>query len=168
MAEIALPRYAGFWVRFWAMAIDTALLLAVVLPLLVWVYGLDYFLESSARMPRPVEFLISYIMPIVAMIIFWRYRAATPGKMLLGLRIVDARSGGKMSLGQCCLRCVAYLASTLPACLGFLWIAWDARKQAWHDKLAGTVVVRGGNAAVRRTNRFLASTNLRLASVSEK
>jgi uncharacterized RDD family membrane protein YckC len=39
-------------------------------------------------------------------------------------------------------RFFAYFVSIFPACLGFLWIAFDRRKQGWHDKIAGTVVVR--------------------------
>ncbi len=39
-------------------------------------------------------------------------------------------------------RYLGYFASTIPLCLGFLWIAFDKRKQGWHDKLAGTVVIR--------------------------
>jgi uncharacterized RDD family membrane protein YckC len=142
--ETFTPRVAGFWVRFWATAIDVVLLTAVIVPVLLWVYGLEHYLDTKPQAPRPVEILVEYVLPLVALIVFWRFRAATPGKMLLGLRIVDAESGGKMSLGQCFLRCIAYLASTLPLCLGFLWIAWDKKKQAWHDKLAGTLVVRGG------------------------
>ncbi|RYY81863.1 MAG: RDD family protein, partial [Comamonadaceae bacterium] len=37
---------------------------------------------------------------------------------------------------------LAYFVSAIPLCIGFLWVAWDPRKQGWHDKLAGTVVVR--------------------------
>jgi len=39
-------------------------------------------------------------------------------------------------------RYFAYFISTIPLCLGFLWITFDRKKQGWHDKLAGTVVVR--------------------------
>jgi hypothetical protein len=65
----------------------------------------------------------------------------TPGKMLLGLRVIQA-SGAPMTPGLAFLRWVGYLISTLPFFLGFLWIALDRRKQGWHDKLALTVVVR--------------------------
>lgn len=149
-------RYAGFWVRFCATVIDVALILAVTLPLLTAVYGLDYFQTGALRsspaggatfepgplVRGPMDFLISYVLPAVAVIVFWRYKSATPGKMIFSARIVDARTGAKLSLGQCVGRYFAYLVSTVPLCLGFLWIAFDKRKQGWHDKLAGTVVVR--------------------------
>lgn len=135
-------RYAGFWIRCAAAAIDTVLLLVILLPLLVWIYGLEYF-ESQSVLRGPMDFLISYVFPTIAVILFWRYRAATPGKMLLRLHIVDARTGGKPNTPQCVLRYFAYLVSSIPFGLGFLWIAFDRRKQAWHDKLAKTIVVRG-------------------------
>jgi uncharacterized RDD family membrane protein YckC len=39
-------------------------------------------------------------------------------------------------------RYVGYIISTIPLCLGFLWVGFDSKKQGWHDKIAGTVVVR--------------------------
>jgi uncharacterized RDD family membrane protein YckC len=148
-------KYAGFWIRFWATIIDTVLLTLITWPLLLWIYGAEIVDTERAiagpadllagLLPHgPAELLISYVLPVVALIVFWRYRSATPGKMLLGLHIVDAQTGGGLSLGQSIVRFFAYVASTIPFGLGFLWIAFDPRKQAWHDKLAGTVVIRDG------------------------
>lgn len=134
-------RYAGFWIRLWATVIDTVLIMVVTVPLLLYIYGLDY-LDSEVLIHGPMDFLISYVLPAVAVIVFWKYRSATPGKMFFSARIIDARTGGKPSIGQFIVRYFAYLISMLPLCLGFVWIAFDKRKQAWHDKLAGTVVVR--------------------------
>jgi uncharacterized RDD family membrane protein YckC len=137
------PRYAGFWIRLVAFAIDTVLLMAVTLPLLLWVYGLQYLDPQGPKIHGPMELLISYVLPAVAAIVFWKYKSATPGKMIVSARIVDAKTGGRLSNAQCLIRYFAYLVSLLPVGLGFLWIAVDRRKQAWHDKLAGTLVVRG-------------------------
>jgi len=135
-------RYAGFWIRACAFTIDIILLLIVTLPLLLWIYGLKYLDPDAPMIRGPMDFLISYVLPTVAIIVFWKYKSATPGKMVVGARIVDAKTGGKPSNGQFLIRYFAYLVSTLPLGLGFLWIAFDRRKQAWHDKLAGTVVIR--------------------------
>ena len=40
------------------------------------------------------------------------------------------------------MRYLAYLVSMLPLCFGFLWIAWDKKKQGWHDKIAKTYVIK--------------------------
>jgi uncharacterized RDD family membrane protein YckC len=141
------PRYAGFWIRLWATAIDVVLLMVVVEPLLLWIYGLDYLDPKSAEVVRgPMDFLISYVLPTAAVFVFWRYKSATPGKMLISAKIVDAGTGGQPSFGQLVIRYFAYLVSMIPLGLGFVWIAFDRRKQAWHDKLAGTVVVRAKRA----------------------
>ena len=135
-------RYAGFWIRAVATLIDIVLIMLITLPLLVYIYGIAYF-ESDALVRGPMDFLISYVLPAVAVIVFWEYRSATPGKMVVGAKIVDAQTGGHPTAMQCVIRYFAYIVSTIPFCVGFLWIAFDPRKQAWHDKLAHTLVVRG-------------------------
>lgn len=136
--------YAGFWVRLGATLIDTALVMAITFPLLIAIYGWQYFDPemNTGMLAGPADFLITWIFPLVAAIWFWRARQATPGKMALRLRIVDADSGHTLSTGQCVGRYFAYLVSIIPLGLGFVWIAFDRRKQGWHDKLAGSVVVR--------------------------
>jgi uncharacterized RDD family membrane protein YckC len=62
--------------------------------------------------------------------------------MLLSARVVDARTGNTLTVGQSIGRYLGYFISTLPFGLGLIWVAFDPRKQGWHDKLAGTVVIR--------------------------
>jgi uncharacterized RDD family membrane protein YckC len=146
MGQSEGPRYAGFWIRLWATVIDVILLLLITWPLLLWVYGLEYF-QSQAVIHGPMDFLISWVLPAVAVVIFWKYKSATPGKMIFSAKIVDAKTGGKPSTAQLIVRYFAYVVSMLPLMAGFVWIAFDRRKQAWHDKLAGTVVIREKDAA---------------------
>jgi len=135
--------YVGFWIRVWASIIDTILIMLVTFPLLVSVYGTDYFEpEVSSFITGPADFLISWVFPAVAVIVFWIYKSATPGKMAISAKIVDAQTGEKASKGQLIGRYFGYYISTIPLGLGIIWIALDKRKQGWHDKLAGTVVVR--------------------------
>ena len=65
--------------------------------------------------------------------------------MAVSARIVDAKTGGKPTTRQLIVRYLGYFVSTIPLGLGLLWVAFDPRKQGWHDKLAGTVVVRPRN-----------------------
>ena len=127
------------------------LLLVVTWPLLWWVYGIDYF-QSQSVIRGPMDFLISWVFPAIAVVIFWKYKSATPGKMVFSAKIVDAKTGQKPSTIQLIVRYFAYVVSMLPLMLGFLWIAFDRRKQAWHDKLAGTVVIRGNDAATAHSD----------------
>lgn len=135
--------YGGFWIRVLASLIDTLLLALLLYPILVAIYGRDYFdPQRTGFVAGPADFLLSYVAPTIAVVAFWIYRQATPGKMILSLRIVDAATGNAPSIGQCIGRYFAYFVSIIPLGLGLLWVAFDDRKQGWHDKLAGTVVVR--------------------------
>jgi len=149
--------YVGFWARVGAAIVDTILALILTTPLLRLFGGSDDWQQteltqwqdiqalswsSFTTVSSPAELLISYGLPIVAILLFWIARQATPGKMLISARIVDARTGGKPGAGQLLVRYLGYYLSILGFFLGFAWVGWDSRKQGWHDKLAGTVVVR--------------------------
>ena len=101
----------------------------------------NYF-KSERLIQGPVDFLVSWVLPAIAIVLFWIARQATPGKMAIGARIVDAKTGGKPTAGQLVLRYLGYYVSMIPLMIGMLWIAFDPRKQGWHDKIAGTVVIR--------------------------
>ena len=73
--------------------------------------------------------------------LFHGFGGQTPGKKLLGLRVVQS-SGKPMTPGLAFLRWVGYIISQIPLCLGFIWIAFDGRKQGWHDKIAATCVIK--------------------------
>jgi uncharacterized RDD family membrane protein YckC len=133
--------YVGFWPRLGASIIDTILVIVICYPLLTLIYGKQYW-SSTVLVQGPADILLNWVLPAIAVVLFWVYRQATPGKMAIRARIVDARTGGRPSTGQLIGRYFAYYLSTIPLLLGFLWIAFDPRKQGWHDKLANTVVVR--------------------------
>jgi uncharacterized RDD family membrane protein YckC len=148
-------RYAGFWIRFVAFVIDSLLATMIVGPLLWKIYGSAYFqdyvdllqgrIDLAADRPMfagPADVFVSLVLPAVGVVIFWIARQATPGKMVLSLRIVDATTHAPLSKLQAIIRYLGYYVSILGLMLGFLWIAFDPRKQGWHDKLAGTVVIR--------------------------
>lgn len=138
--------YAGFWIRTGAAIIDSILLLIIIMPLLTLLYGAGYW-TSTIYGTGFWNFILNYILPAVAIIVFWVYKSATPGKMLLKLSIVDARTGGKPTTGQFIGRYFGYYVSTIPFFLGLIWVGIDRRKQGWHDKLAGTVVIRTRHTA---------------------
>lgn len=132
--------YAGFWVRAMASLIDSLLYLMMAYPLLYAIYGGAYF-DSEEMFIGLTDFLIVWVVPIVGTALFWMKKQATPAKMLFGMKVVHAETGEALSFGHALWRYAAYLASILPCMLGFFWVAFDARKQGWHDKLAKTVVI---------------------------
>lgn len=134
-------QYAGFWVRTGASIIDALLFCVITYPILIGIYGFEYF-TSENIVEGSWDFLFSWVLPAIATIMFWMYKSATPGKMALRLKIVDSNTGNKASTAQLIGRYFAYIISMLPLLLGYIWVSWDRRKQGWHDKLSGTVVIR--------------------------
>jgi len=135
------PRYVGFWKRLLAFFIDTLILVTVFVTIAIAIYGRRYVQLASQGQTLLFDVLVQFVLPAVAAILFWRYRGATPGKMLVSARIVDAATLGAPSTGKLIGRYFAYIVSSI-FMLGFIWIAFDKRKQGWHDKLAGTVVIQ--------------------------
>lgn len=132
--------YVGFWPRVWASLIDTVLVLALTAPILMAVYGREYFFLDGLQ--GPGDFAISYVLPAIAVLVFWSTKSATPGKMAIGAKIVDAETGGKPSVSQHIIRYLGYYVSMFPLFLGIIWVGFDRKKQGWHDKMGRTVVVR--------------------------
>ncbi len=137
--------YAGFWIRTGAVIIDTILVLIIILPVLTAIYGKDYWVSQSF-IQGFWDVMFNFILPAIAVIFFWIYKSATPGKMATKLTIVDAKTGGKPSTGHFIGRYLGYYVSMIPFFLGFIWVGIDKRKQGWHDKLAGTVVIRSNQS----------------------
>ena len=133
-------RFAGFWIRCLASLVDTVVMLLVIVPLLYAIYGLAYFTSEEIIQGIP-DLLLQYALPFVATVVFWVYKGATPGKMVTGIKVVDSKTGQTPTLKQSLLRYVGYVVSTIPFLLGFIWIAFDSKKQGWHDKISGTLVV---------------------------
>jgi uncharacterized RDD family membrane protein YckC len=141
--------YVGFWLRVLASLIDTIWVVILLIPMGVILTHMGLGSLEDAMQPaglRAFTFdargLLPDLLIAVAIVAFWRYRLATPGKMAINARIVDASTGAAPSLGQLVIRYIGYFVSTIPLCLGLIWVGLDPRKQGWHDKIAGTVVVR--------------------------
>ena len=134
-------KYVGFWKRTVAGLVDTFLIILVIFPILIRVYGIEY-LNNEHMEKGSFDFIINYVFPTIAVILLWKYYQATPGKMIFKATIIDAKTGGKPSLRQLIIRYLGYIISTIPLGLGIFWVAFDKKKQGFHDKLANTVVVQ--------------------------
>jgi uncharacterized RDD family membrane protein YckC len=141
MTVSAAARRAGFMSRLTAFAADVVVL-AVVLR------GTGWFVVTTGKALRGFHHWIDPIaiaggvLPLLAaiyLIAFWRLGGQTPGKWLLGLKVVRV-GGGPMSVGRAALRFGGYLLSAIPFYAGFLWILGPDRR-GWHDRISGTEVV---------------------------
>jgi len=133
--------YAGFWIRVAAALIDSLVFLVVFALPLTLIYGSEYW-TSQTGVKGLWDVLITYLAPILITVWFWTKYLGTPGKMALRLRVLDANTGQAISTPKAIGRYFAYYVSALPLFLGFIWVGIDKKKQGFHDKLAGTVVVR--------------------------
>src|SRR5512140_1817661 len=150
---MASRRYGGFWRRSIALIIDEVILYFISLALfLVGLIALGLkgemlgrVMASSNGMTHGMGLfgLLYLASSLLAGVTYFTWfhgvGGRTPGKMLLALRVIQA-SGERMTPRIAFLRWVGYLISGLVFCLGFLWVAFDGRKQGWHDKIAATVV----------------------------
>ena len=134
-------KYAGFRIRFLAMLIDVVIMLIIFSLPAAYIYDQAYW-EGNQLIYGFWDVILNYVAPLVLTIFFWVKFLGTPGKMLLNLRVVDEKTGDKLSVGKAIGRYFAYIPATIPLFLGFFWIIFNDRKQGWHDLLAGTVVVR--------------------------
>ena len=112
------------------------------------------------------NYLLQFAVIGVTLVGLWHYSATSPGKWLMRLRVVNEADGMPIKAGQALLRYISYFASPMVGItvmffilpiigpsfamlagfviglLGFLWIGWDSKKQGWHDKIAGTAVIK--------------------------
>ena len=117
-------------------------------------------LERSSRLARFAAYTIDFIIlsfpnvifknSFLSLVIYFSYfwlssyfYGATIGKKLFDLRVVDDKTGKKLTLGQAFIReVVGRFVSAVVFALGFIWILFDEKRQGWHDKIANTIVVQ--------------------------
>jgi uncharacterized RDD family membrane protein YckC len=151
--------YAGFVSRLLAYSIDLAVI-TVALVATGWLISTANRLVGGINISQTYPQLKTILTGAGALlftasyfILFWTAIGQTPGKILLGVRIVG-QDGKRISFLQAIIRYLGYLLSTLALFLGFGWILIDNRRQGWHDKLARTFVVYNWDA---RQTKLLAN-----------
>ncbi len=129
--ETVLPR-ANLLLRLAALALDGVL----VGVLLTFLAGLLPRWINFHHGPSP--FLITLAIYAAVM---WTLRGTTIGGIVCGLKVVRL-DGRRLDGTAAAVRALGCFLSLVVAGLGFIWVAFDDEQQSWHDKIAGTVVVR--------------------------
>jgi uncharacterized RDD family membrane protein YckC len=132
---------AGIVTRLGALTADTIILWAALRGTVSLLSLAEHVLRRFAP-PISLGTLLLVGAPVIVSlynVLFWWLRGQTPGKWLLGLRVV-ALGGGRVGFARAVIRLVGYLLSALPFYLGFLWIVGPERR-GFHDRLAGTEVI---------------------------
>lgn len=140
------PR-AGWWTRWVGYAIiDQIVVYAIMFVVglivtLIYYAGAEYTTEQEEE---ALTGLLGLVYLLISFLYFWVANSLgrSVGKLVLGLRIVTKYEGTAPGWGRGFVRTIGYVVSTLPVALGFLWAAWDKDRQAWHDKMADTIVIK--------------------------
>lgn len=159
--------YAGFWRRFAAYLIDGVLFWIVAgIIFSLFVAGFDRNswtvltqldpvtgrpLASDSEIVAAVGRFLGLVLAAIAVnwlidllyhVILWSWLGGTIGQLALGMQVRRESDGTKIGLGTSLLRYIGYVISIWVFYLGLIWVAFDSRKQGWHDKIASTLVVR--------------------------
>lgn len=150
-------RYGGFWIRLVALIIDGILIGFVQILIIAPVLAAFGFAATAPENINPEDGAAAIaamagamgMVQVISMIIGWLYFAlmqssskqATIGKMALGLKVVDAE-GNRLSFGKATLRYIGKIISGFILLIGYIIAAFSPRKQALHDMIAGTFVIK--------------------------
>ena len=144
--------YAGFWIRGGALFIDGIILNIIQMPisfvigLIIGGTGATMDKHSSAGMAvfivlQIINVAVSIVIPMLYYVFFLVKKGATPGKMALGLRIINADGSKEISYGKAFGRYFAKMLSSLIFCIGYMMAGWDEEKRALHDRICATRVI---------------------------
>jgi uncharacterized RDD family membrane protein YckC len=125
---------AGFWIRVVAFIIDS-IIVGVINSIIAAV------LNSSTTGRSGIQTLLG----IIYFTYFWSSASPWPGQTvgdkLLNLRVIRT-DGSDLTIVQALIRYVGLFISFIVIFIGVIWVAFDPNKQGWHDKIAGTYVIK--------------------------
>jgi uncharacterized RDD family membrane protein YckC len=148
--------YAGFWLRFLALFIDGIVVSIVTNPFVLaigWGLSGEVVEDASGEITSftwnvdvdPTRIVIVSIISIVVPAVYYIVAVSRWGQTLGALAVsvrVQHPDGSLLSPGAAAVRWVGAFVSAIPLYLGYFWMIWDRHKQTWHDKFAGSVVVK--------------------------
>jgi uncharacterized RDD family membrane protein YckC len=143
-------RPAGFWIRFVAALVDGFILWVLTLILAIPLGISGGFAIRPEDLQGSVQAIVQRVMIVSVVnnvvwllysVVFVGWRGQTPGKMLLGLKIIRV-DGGEVDYVKAFIRWIGYWLSTFILFIGYIIAAFTENKRALHDYIAGTRVIR--------------------------
>lgn len=144
-------QYASFISRFLAVLIDGFIIVIISviisIPFVILNIALTIqFKEGAALisiMITSIQQFVNIVIGVAYSVYFIGKRGQTPGKMILKLKVVNIGTPNPPGFIRAFLReIIGKPISAFFFLLGFFWAIWDSKKQTWHDKIAGTVVIK--------------------------
>jgi uncharacterized RDD family membrane protein YckC len=145
--------YGGFWIRVVARLLD-GLVVGIPFAILFGIIAVAFGASANSSNQGTQQagtaifggaFVLLYLIAIVVSVVYWIYfwgsSGQTIGMRVLRLRVVDADNGAPIGYGRAAIRFLMSIINSLACYIGWIWVAFDARKQGWHDKVANSVVI---------------------------
>ena len=164
MAGYPLPAFAagktygGFWIRLVARIVD-GIIIGVPLSVLFIVFAVaagglagqtnttDQNAQAAVGLGLVGVWLLiatlATLGTVVYFVYFWGTSGSTLGMRIFNLRIVDADTGASIGIARAIVRYLMSFVNSVACYIGWIWVAFDQRKQGWHDKVANSVVLQG-------------------------
>jgi uncharacterized RDD family membrane protein YckC len=152
----ASTRYGGFWIRVVARIIDGVIIgvpIGILFGIIIAAAGglastsTDQNAQTAAGLGLVGAYLIVILLATVGSVVyqvyFWGISGSTLGMRVFKLRVVDANTGGPIGIGRAIVRWLMSIVNGMACYIGWIWVAFDPRKQGWHDKVANSVVIQG-------------------------
>lgn len=134
--------YGGFWIRFGAILVDSLIMWGITI-------GINHLLGVSPPAQGQQinsDSLFALLFSIIASFLYYAFLQGflkgSPGKHLFGLTLLDESTLEKLSIGQMVGRYLMSFISSICFGIGYLSVVWNPKRKGWHDRAAGTVVVK--------------------------
>lgn len=146
-------RYAGFWSRAMAFVTDLFMIGLPVSLVIMMTFGYDQVKSAGAmdvilqteeavtRAPDPTGSIVQILLSLVIYVLFWHTTGQTPGKKMVQIMVVDAKTNNRASWFQLIVRFVGYLLSTITL-VGFFVGLLRRDKRTLHDLISRTAVIK--------------------------
>ncbi len=149
VAMAGTHRYGGFWIRFLALFIDGLIMSVVTVPVAILVVFAMGGLHMDPQNPDIAKILglealiggFGLAVGLAYQAYFVSKKGGTPGKLALGLRIINAADGSNLSAGKAIGRYFCYFIDSIVLYIGYIIAAFDSEKRALHDHICGTRVI---------------------------
>lgn len=130
--------YAGFWVRVMASFLDFFLLSMPVMLVMALLLGLDWVMQDEQTFN---DLVYQAIVLIITVYLWVNWSGYTPGKRIMGIRVVSVENYTEVGYSKAIIRYVCYFLSAILLGLGFIMVAFREDKRGLHDLIAGTYVI---------------------------
>ena len=130
--------YAGFWVRVVSSFIDFFLLSLPVMLVMSLLLGADWVVQDEHTFS---DFVYQVIVAVITVYLWVNWSGYTPGKKIMGIKVVTVDNYAEVGYGKAILRYFGYFVSVITLGLGFIIVAFRQDKRGLHDLIAGTYVI---------------------------